>query len=556
MTTSIETVKVSPNTLADALSMRYPIVWVNAADTVDVIERVKTHVGLYQDLSFYLFNALTGLQKFNYRTNRFDTVLIETVDPLGNLVQITVDKLDQVVSYLQDDPLATLFVANAEQFEDGLNDVYTFASFAWRNAWLNDQSNQMFFQMILSSTTQSAPPEAVRAYVPTVKFGLPSKNDFVHTLVYIAEKTGADIDVGPAAEASRGLSSFEAIDLYHSMIATQGSVNVQELQSLTFERLASRVGLDIIRPSIQIDQVAGAENLKKILDTSMWIRKNPEEAIKLGHNSAIHRFLALGLPGTGKSMVCEAAANQLHLNLIRTGITQQLSKWHGQSESNMIALFDQIDALDPVAVWCDEFGRDAGGGQSSHVVDAGSTSRMHGIFLTRLQELSDSTYFFAAANSISTLPPEMLRADRFDRIFFFGYPTYEQRYKILSDLLVNIDHQINIDEIAEATGAHTGAELKTAYTIASTEAIADLRVTTTQDMIVALRSMKDKLWTRNRNYVINEYKLALERYHWASDDQKMEASEYAFGRIPKGTKKQPISQKPSVDPKLLNASVT
>mgnify|MGYP000214883789 CR=1 FL=1 len=87
------------------------------------------------------------------------------------------------------------------------------------------------------------------------------------------------------------------------------------------------------------------------------------------------------------------------------------SKVIGQSEANMRAVFKQIKLMSPLCVWIDEFGRDLSGGSSSSHVDGGTTDRVHGEFLTGLQELPEETFLLCAANQLEALRPEMLRAD-------------------------------------------------------------------------------------------------------------------------------------------------
>ena len=131
----------------------------------------------------------------------------------------------------------------------------------------------------------------------------------------------------------------------------------------------------------------------------------------------------MGIPGTGKSAICEATANALGLDLARTGVSQVMNSFVGQSEANMRAVFNQIKVMAPLCVWIDEFGRDMSGGQSSSHVDGGTTDRVHGEFLTGLQELPENVFLICAANQIENLKPEMLRAERFDKIIFVGLPS-------------------------------------------------------------------------------------------------------------------------------------
>jgi ATP-dependent 26S proteasome regulatory subunit len=542
----------APNSLGEALSVRYPTVWVYSPDTVEVIDFVRSHVRKYEDLEYYLMHNMDGLQVFNYRTERFDTVLMERINPhTGDLIQMPIMEFGAALQFLYSKGNATLLVLNSEQFKEDLNDLHTFMQYEWRNSWKQDQSNYLPPQIVLTSSVEPGPPAAVNSFVPLVHIGYPTEVELKELLTHISVKTNNEVEIDKAAAASKGLSTFEAISLYHSQIARHDKIDVEELEQIKFDKIASRTSLQIIKPKISLEDVAGAENIKKILETSLWIKANPKLAERYGFKSAMHRFLLLGLPGTGKSFVCEAAANFLGLNLVRTGMSQMMSKYVGESENNISAMFEQINALSPVCVWSDEFGRDASGGQSSHVVDAGTTTRMHGLFLTGIQELPQDTYFFAAANDISTLAPEMLRADRFDKIFFVGFPTQDQRLKIITDLVNGIEHKINLENIAEASASYTGAEIKSALASASSMALAERRAMTTADLMTALSKMKDRLWGRYRGNVIDQYSKALNQYEWASDDQYEEGKIYAKGSVPNGKKMSqavhnPIAIKASV----------
>ncbi len=541
-----ETKEYAPNTLSESLACRYPAVWVYSQDVVEVIDRVRAHVGQFSDLSLFMMDSLNGLQKYNYLRNRFDTVLIVGVNPMtGEEYQSPIYKIDEALDHVMADPSATLVLANVEQYENNLNDMMTFMNLAWRTGWRSNQQRDITAQLIMVSSTEPSPPSAVSRNVQSVVLGFPSKEELATITTHISEHMNATVDIPAVAQASRGLTVYEAASMYHSSIARRGTIDVKELEDVTFERIANRTNMAIVRPQIGMEDVAGMENIKKILETSQWLRANPEEAKNYGVSDSIHRFMLLGPPGVGKSYLCEAAASFLRLNLVRTGMSHMLSKFHGESENNMLAMFEQLNALDPICVWLDEFGRDASGGQSSHVVDGGSTSRVHGLFLTGMQELAPTTYLFAAANDISTLAPEMLRADRFDKIFFIGFPTLPQRHQILSGLLKERTHSVDIGKVAMASGSYTGAELKSVLAAASQVALGERRNVETDDMLAAMNRNKNRLWIRYRPAIIESYKVAYEQYEWASDDQYHEARAYMRGDIPRdnpaGTRRETIT---------------
>jgi SpoVK/Ycf46/Vps4 family AAA+-type ATPase len=203
-----------------------------------------------------------------------------------------------------------------------------------------------------------------------------------------------------------------------------------------------------------------------------------------------------------------------------------MNSFIGQSEQNMRAVFKQINVMAPLCVWIDEFGRDLSGGASSSHVDGGTTDRVHGEFLTGLQELPENAFLMCAANQLEHLKPEMLRADRFDKIMFVGLPSFEERMDILNIYLSDIktDHIFNLEEISNATQYFTGAEIKSLikevkFNIASSE----LRTINTNDIVSYAPRMRNILWNKSRGMIQDLYSTAIEQWDWASSSQLEDA---------------------------------
>jgi len=195
-----------------------------------------------------------------------------------------------------------------------------------------------------------------------------------------------------------------------------------------------------------------------------------------------------------------------------------MNSFIGQSEQNMRAVFQQIKVMAPLCVWIDEFGRDMSGGQSSSHVDGGTTDRVHGEFLTGLQELPNDVFLMCAANQLNHLKPEMLRAERFDKIFFVGLPSIEERVEIIKIYLP--EDGFNYDAIAEATKYFTGAEIKSLVKEVKFNIVsAEHRQLNTSDVIKAAPRMRNILWNKERDMIKDLYRYAYENWDWASSFQ-------------------------------------
>ena len=192
----------------------------------------------------------------------------------------------------------------------------------------------------------------------------------------------------------------------------------------------------------------------------------------------------------------------------------------------MRTVFKQIRAMSPLCVWIDEFGRDLSGGGSSSHVDGGTTDRVHGEFLTGLQELPEETFLMCAANQLDALRPEMLRADRFDKIMFVGLPSHEERSHIFNIHLTKIDtdHSYDYDALAEASMYMTGAEIVSSIRETKFYITSDtFRPITTEDLLKYIPMNKNILWHKHHNMIVSMYEYALAQWEWASTKQYEDA---------------------------------
>jgi len=329
-----------------------------------------------------------------------------------------------------------------------------------------------------------------------------------------------------------GLNESEFIDYCLQSVLENGVIDPKYIYDNKM-RVVKQAGiLEIIKPTMSFDDIGGLDNIKNIIRKTAFLRANKEQAHKFGI-VPIRRILMVGVPGTGKSAICQATAKELNLDLARTGVSQVMNSFVGQSEANMRAVFRQIKAMNPLCVWIDEFGRDLSGGASSSNVDAGTTDRVHGEFLTGLQELPNETFLMCAANQLDSLRPEMLRADRFDKIVFVGMPSLTERLDIFKIYLKDIDtdHEFNYESLAEAAEYFTGAEILSLVREVKFFVVSEgFRPINTQDIISYIPKVKNIIWNKHRNVIQSMYQVAIEQWDWASTEQYNDANMVISGR--------------------------
>lgn len=398
--------------------------------------------------------------------------------------------------------------------------------------WNDDYFNEMQFIFLSSFDV----PQDYPGIFKTLELGVPGPEDLFHIVDHINTSSHGRFvkseEIKDIVRSGLGLMENDFIDYCLHSIITNGFIDSKYIYDTKMQNIKQKGILEIIKPKISFDNIGGLDNIKDIIKRTAFLRANKDKAESFGV-TPIRRVLMVGVPGTGKSAICQATASELGLDLARTGISQVMNSFVGQSEANMRAVFAQIKAMTPLCVWIDEFGRDLSGGSSSSHVDAGTTDRVHGEFLTGLQELPEDTFLMCAANQLDNLRPEMLRADRFDKIVFVGLPSFNERVDILKIYLKDIDtdHDYDYESLANATEFFTGAEIfslikEVKFFVVTQE----LRAVNTQDIISYAPKVKNTIWNKHRDMVKSMYQFALEQWDWASSQQMQEATLIVSGR--------------------------
>jgi len=522
------------SSLVDSLSNRTPIVWVNTLEPERAIAAIPSLKSDARPL--YVYDEFSGLMVWDQDKDTWKVVLVEIKDPdTGEVVQKPVFGSQQAFGYILNQDPSIYIVRNAHKDIDNHLTLFSVLYNRYRSTFFSDDLDKLPTQVICFAANEPAPPE-ISSMTTTAAWGYPTPLELRTIITNIRQNykddVASDEDLDELVKSSVGLTEHDAIEVYLSSIRSHGTIDKKTLRSLRLERLKAMSNLEVDEPKVQLSDIGGLDNAKKLIQRAAWIWQNPEEAAKY-KLVPLRRILLLGLSGCGKSYLCEGAASALGLQLAKGGVSKAMNKFIGQSEANITAMFDQINAMSPITLWIDEIGRDLSGGGSSNYTDGGTTSRVHGLFLTKMQELNKDVFVFAAANNIESLAPEMLRADRFDKLFFVGFPSYEERRDIFA-LHLPRDAQFDLDELASHTPCFTGAEIKALIE----RTIFDIspqynRTITTEDLVKTIPYQKNRIWIRHRNLAVNMYSSAFNEYEWASTSQYGEAQFIMKGVEPK-----------------------
>ena len=155
-------------------------------------------------------------------------------------------------------------------------------------------------------------------------------------------------------------------------------------------------------------------------------------------------------------------------------------------------------------LWADEIEKGLAGGVGAGSGDSGTTKRVIGTFLTWLQEKTAPVFVICTANNVQDIPPEFMRAGRFDEVFFVDLAGEAGRRQIFDVLLKRFKHdssEFNLDALAAHTKGFSGAEIEKAIEDSMFECFCDgKRKITSKDILKSCSTISPLSKTRDKEF--------------------------------------------------------
>ena len=297
------------------------------------------------------------------------------------------------------------------------------------------------------------------------------------------------IEPAQAADVAGDLGCIEAVD------GRPGTVEDVASSVRARAGLALSSGVQLIRPSADWDHLVlpgdRLEQLREAVSRLRWQAQVLDQwgFLKGRRGARGVRILFAGPPGTGKTLAAEVLAHALSVDLLFVDIAHVVSKWIGETEKNLAAVFDIAERAQAV-LFFDE--ADALFGKRPEVADAHDryANLETAYLLARLERFEGLAVL--ATNLRQNIDTAFLR--RMEFVVDFSEPDREERHALWRCHLPKgapVAPDVNLFELA-ALYPVVGGFIRNAAVAAGFLAAADGTEITKTHLLYAIRREYDK----------------------------------------------------------------
>merc|ERR1712216_1020918 len=183
-------------------------------------------------------------------------------------------------------------------------------------------------------------------------------------------------------------------------------------------------------------------------------------------------ILLYGPPGSGKTLIARAVANETGAFFFLINVPEIMSKLAGESESNLRKAFEEAEKNAPAIIFIDEIDSIA---PKREKTQGEVERRIVSMLLTLMDGMKSRAHIIVmgATNRPHSIDAALRRFGRFDREIDIGVPDETGRLEVLRIHTKNmkLDEEVDLEKISKETHGYVGADLAALCTEAALQCI-------------------------------------------------------------------------------------